>query len=96
MPGYRTQQANSQGPWFLVVMICPDDQLCSAWKKPNNQTVMRMAAIPAFLRNMAFTDVSPIADVRQTLLTVKIRFLGGKLGNAMATEYGAKTVGDML
>ncbi|EIW67292.1 hypothetical protein TREMEDRAFT_12962, partial [Tremella mesenterica DSM 1558] len=56
-------------------------KLCSAWKKPNNQTVLRIAATPAFLRNMDFTD---------------IRFLGGKLGNAIATEYGAKTVGDML
>lgn len=26
----------------------------------------------------------------------QIRFLGGKLGTAIATEYGAKTVGDML
>lgn len=26
----------------------------------------------------------------------QIRYLGGKLGNAIATEYGAKTVGDML
>ena len=56
-------------------------ELCSAWKKPNNQTVLRQAAAPAFLRDMDFTD---------------IRFLGGKLGSAIATEYGAKTVGDML
>ncbi|ORX38540.1 hypothetical protein BD324DRAFT_621278 [Kockovaella imperatae] len=56
-------------------------KLCSAWKKPNNQTVLRAAATPAFLRDMDFTD---------------IRFLGGKLGSAMATEFGAKTVGDML
>ncbi|WVR07577.1 hypothetical protein IAU60_004619 [Kwoniella sp. DSM 27419] len=56
-------------------------KLCSAWKKPNNQTVLRGAAIPAFLRDRDFTD---------------IRTLGGKLGNAIATEYGAKTVGDML
>lgn len=32
-------------------------QLCSAWKKPNNQTVLRMSATPSFLRNMDFTDV---------------------------------------
>lgn len=56
-------------------------QLCSAWKKPNNQTVLRKSATAAFLRNMDFTD---------------IRYLGGKLGSAIATEYGAKTVGDML
>lgn len=45
------------------------------------QTVMRQAAIPAFLNPMEFT---------------KIRFLGGKLGDAMAKEYEANTVGDML
>jgi DNA polymerase eta len=75
-------------------------QLCSAWKKPDAQvshrrelkdhanthvsviqTVMRQAAIPAFLNPMEFT---------------KIRFLGGKLGDAMAKEYEANTVGDML
>ncbi|KAK4688585.1 DNA polymerase eta, partial [Tremellales sp. Uapishka_1] len=56
-------------------------KLCSAWKKPNKQTILRSSAIPAFLNGMAFTD---------------IRFLGGKLGSAMATEYEAKTVGDML
>ncbi|WWC71597.1 uncharacterized protein I206_105555 [Kwoniella pini CBS 10737] len=56
-------------------------KLCSAWKKPNNQTVLRAGATAAFLRDRDFTD---------------IRTLGGKLGNAIATEYGAKTVGDML
>lgn len=56
-------------------------KLCSSWKKPNNQTVLRMAATPNFLRDMDFTD---------------IRFLGGKLGSAIANEYNAKTVGDML
>ncbi|WVQ99976.1 hypothetical protein IAU59_007119 [Kwoniella sp. CBS 9459] len=56
-------------------------KLCSAWKKPNNQTVLRQSATAAFLRDRDFTD---------------IRTLGGKLGNAIATEYGAKTVGDML
>ncbi|WVF72776.1 hypothetical protein IAT40_007594 [Kwoniella sp. CBS 6097] len=56
-------------------------KLCSAWKKPNNQTVLRGSATAAFLRDRDFTD---------------IRTLGGKLGNAIATEYGAKTVGDML
>nr|XP_018261447.1 DNA polymerase eta subunit [Kwoniella dejecticola CBS 10117]OBR83605.1 DNA polymerase eta subunit [Kwoniella dejecticola CBS 10117] len=56
-------------------------KLCSAWKKPNNQTVLRASATAAFLRDRDFTD---------------IRTLGGKLGNAIATEYGAKTVGDML
>ncbi|GHJ89241.1 hypothetical protein NliqN6_5643 [Naganishia liquefaciens] len=56
-------------------------KLCSAWKKPNAQTIMRSAAVPAFLNPMPFT---------------KIRNLGGKLGEAMAAEYQANTVGDML
>ncbi|KAJ9100920.1 hypothetical protein QFC20_005336 [Naganishia adeliensis] len=56
-------------------------KLCSAWKKPNAQTIMRSAAVPAFLKPMPFT---------------KIRNLGGKLGEAMAAEYNASTVGDML
>ncbi|KAL7422809.1 N-acetyltransferase eso1 [Cryptotrichosporon argae] len=56
-------------------------KLCSAWKKPNDQTVLRASATAAFLRTMDFQE---------------IRFLGGKLGNAIAQEYGAKTVGDML
>lgn len=45
------------------------------------QTVLRQAAVPGFLNPMQFT---------------KIRFLGGKLGDAMAKEYDANTVGDML
>lgn len=56
-------------------------KLCSAWRKPNAQTVLRQAAVPAFLNPMPFS---------------KIRNLGGKLGGAIATEYGANTVGDML
>ncbi|KAJ9100779.1 hypothetical protein QFC19_005518 [Naganishia cerealis] len=56
-------------------------KLCSAWKKPNAQTIMRSAAVPSFLEPMPFT---------------KIRNLGGKLGEAMASEYNASTVGDML
>lgn len=56
-------------------------KLCSAWKKPDAQTVLRHLAVPAFLNPMPFT---------------KIRFLGGKLGDAMAKEYEASTVSDML
>ncbi|KIY33133.1 DNA polymerase eta subunit [Cryptococcus gattii E566] len=55
--------------------------LCSAWRKPNNQTILRTAAVPAFLNGRDFTD---------------IRSLGGKLGAAIAQEFDAKTVGDML
>ncbi|KAK4048261.1 N-acetyltransferase eso1 [Microbotryomycetes sp. JL221] len=56
-------------------------KLCSAWKKPNNQTILRNAAIPAFLKPMPFQ---------------KIRNLGGKLGNQVSDVYGANTVGDLL
>ncbi|KAK4047138.1 N-acetyltransferase eso1 [Microbotryomycetes sp. JL201] len=56
-------------------------KLCSAWKKPNNQTVLRRAAIPAFLRPMPFQ---------------KIRNLGGKLGNQVSDVHKANTVGDLL
>jgi hypothetical protein len=34
--------------------------------------------------------------VKRATTDWQIRYLGGKLGNAIATEYGAKTVGDML
>ncbi|BEI98559.1 hypothetical protein CcaverHIS631_0308580 [Cutaneotrichosporon cavernicola] len=56
-------------------------KICSGWKKPNQQTILRLAATPGFMRDMDFTD---------------IRFLGGKLGSAIAEEYSAKTVSDML
>lgn len=38
-------------------MVNPLPQLCSAWKKPNNQTILRTAAVPAFLNGRDFTDV---------------------------------------
>ncbi|ODN78784.1 hypothetical protein L202_04339 [Cryptococcus amylolentus CBS 6039] len=56
-------------------------KLCSAWKKPNNQTILRSAAVAAFLRDREFTD---------------IRSLGGKLGAAIAQEFDVTTVGDLL
>lgn len=56
-------------------------KLCSAWKKPNAQTVLRQAAVPAFLSPLPFN---------------KIRNLGGKLGAAIESVYGATTVGDLL
>lgn len=56
-----------------------------------------MSAASAFLRDMDFTDVRQIKHLTVCLeLINQIRFLGGKLGNAIATEYGAKTVGDLL
>ncbi|SCV72050.1 BQ2448_4744 [Microbotryum intermedium] len=56
-------------------------KLCSAWKKPNAQTVLRCCAVPAFLRPMPFQ---------------KIRNLGGKLGISVKEVYDAETVNDLL
>ncbi|ORY22231.1 hypothetical protein BCR39DRAFT_551866 [Naematelia encephala] len=55
-------------------------KLCSSWKKPNGQTVLRHAAVQSFLRDQPFTD---------------IRNLGGKLGRAVAAEFKAETVGEL-
>ncbi|KAG9017147.1 DNA-directed DNA polymerase eta rad30 [Tulasnella sp. 427] len=55
--------------------------LVASFKKRDQQSILRNAAIPGFLRYMPFQ---------------KIRFLGGKLGDALADEFGAKTVGDVL
>ncbi|KZT57954.1 DNA/RNA polymerase [Calocera cornea HHB12733] len=56
-------------------------KLCASCKKPFGQTILRDAAIPLFLRPMPFQ---------------KIRFLGGKLGDAIASAYDATTIGDLL
>ncbi|KAJ8520184.1 hypothetical protein ONZ45_g2994 [Pleurotus djamor] len=45
------------------------------------KTILRNAAIPSYLNEMPFQ---------------KIRFLGGKLGKAIAAEYDVSTVGDLL
>ncbi|KAH9945194.1 DNA/RNA polymerase [Epithele typhae] len=55
--------------------------LTASYKKPMSQTILRNAAIPNYLRPMPFQ---------------KIRFLGGKLGKALAEEYDVSTVGDLL
>ncbi|GAA94107.1 uncharacterized protein L969DRAFT_46653 [Mixia osmundae IAM 14324] len=55
-------------------------KLCSAWKKPNAQTVLRDTAVHNFLKPLKFQ---------------KIRFLGGKLGDSLANEYESSTVGDL-
>ncbi|KAE8208593.1 hypothetical protein CF327_g7062 [Tilletia walkeri] len=55
-------------------------KLCSGWRKPNAQTIMRPAAVKNFLKVLPFQ---------------KIRFLGGKLGDAMANEWQSATVGDL-
>ncbi|KAF9561965.1 DNA/RNA polymerase [Agrocybe pediades] len=56
-------------------------KLSASYKKYDTQSVLRNAAIPNYLRPMKFQ---------------KIRFLGGKLGDALAKEYDASTVGDLL
>ncbi|EGN99076.1 hypothetical protein SERLA73DRAFT_168617 [Serpula lacrymans var. lacrymans S7.3] len=56
-------------------------KLCASYKKPNSQSILRNTAIPNYLRPLPFQ---------------KIRFLGGKLGDALAKEYDVSTVGDLL
>ncbi|KAF8150755.1 hypothetical protein B0H34DRAFT_151100 [Crassisporium funariophilum] len=56
-------------------------KLSASYKKLNSQSILRNAAIPNYLKPMKFQ---------------KIRFLGGKLGEAFAKEYDASTVGDLL
>ncbi|KAF7375181.1 DNA polymerase eta [Mycena sanguinolenta] len=56
-------------------------KLCASYRKPMNQSILRNAAIPNYLKPLPFT---------------KIRFLGGKLGKSLATEYDVSTVADLL
>ncbi|ESK86603.1 eta dna polymerase [Moniliophthora roreri MCA 2997] len=56
-------------------------KLAASYKKPYSQTILRNAAIPNYLKPLPFQ---------------KIRFLGGKLGEAIAKEYDVSTVGDLL
>ncbi|KAJ6468426.1 hypothetical protein C8R45DRAFT_1063925 [Mycena sanguinolenta] len=56
-------------------------KLCASYRKPMNQTILRNAAIPNYLKPLPFT---------------KIRFLGGKLGKSLATEYDVSTVANLL
>ncbi|KAJ7758864.1 hypothetical protein DFH07DRAFT_884500 [Mycena maculata] len=56
-------------------------KLCASYRKPMNQSILRNAAIPNYLKPMAFQ---------------KIRFLGGKMGDALANEYDVSTVADLL
>ncbi|THH19824.1 hypothetical protein EW146_g1420 [Bondarzewia mesenterica] len=55
--------------------------LTASYKKFDSQSILRNAAIPNYLKPMPFQ---------------KIRFLGGKLGKALAEEYDVSTVGDLL
>ncbi|KAG6817165.1 hypothetical protein H0H87_012126 [Tephrocybe sp. NHM501043] len=56
-------------------------KLTASYRKPNNQSILRNSAIPNYLRPLPFQ---------------KIRFLGGKLGTAIAKEFEVATVGDLL
>ncbi|KXN91684.1 N-acetyltransferase eso1 [Leucoagaricus sp. SymC.cos] len=56
-------------------------KLTASYKKPNSQSILRNRGIPSYLRPLPFQ---------------KIRFLGGKLGSALAKEYDVSTVGDIL
>ncbi|KAF9006628.1 hypothetical protein BDQ17DRAFT_1352101 [Cyathus striatus] len=56
-------------------------KLAASYKKPNDQSILRNCAISNYLKPIPFQ---------------KIRFLGGKLGKAIAKEYEASTVGDLL
>ncbi|GAC73333.1 protein involved in establishing cohesion between sister chromatids during DNA replication [Moesziomyces antarcticus T-34] len=55
-------------------------KLCSSWRKPNGQTIMRPCSVANFYSSLPFQ---------------KIRFLGGKLGNAMGLEWNSATVSDL-
>ncbi|KAJ1032008.1 hypothetical protein NDA13_002384 [Ustilago tritici] len=55
-------------------------KLCSSWRKPNGQTIMRPCSVANFFFSLPFQ---------------KIRFLGGKLGNAMGVEWNSATVSDL-
>ncbi|PBK75521.1 DNA/RNA polymerase [Armillaria solidipes] len=56
-------------------------KLTASYRKPNSQSILRNAAIPGYLKPMDFQ---------------KIRFLGGKLGHALAQEYDVSKVADIL
>ncbi|KAI5122546.1 hypothetical protein M0805_005273 [Coniferiporia weirii] len=56
-------------------------KLSASYRKFNTQNILRNSAIPGFLKPMPFQ---------------KIRFLGGKLGKALAGEYDVSTVGDLF
>ncbi|KAI0806104.1 hypothetical protein BC629DRAFT_1732729 [Irpex lacteus] len=55
-------------------------KLTASYRKPNGQSILRNAAIPNYLKPMPFQ---------------KIRFLGGKLGEALAQEYDVSLVRDL-
>lgn len=63
------------------------------------QSILRNAAIPGYLKPLPFQKVTLLRGTqvaRNLTMWRKIRFLGGKLGKAIAEEYEASTVGDLL
>ncbi|KAI9759339.1 MAG: DNA-directed DNA polymerase eta rad30 [Chaenotheca gracillima] len=56
-------------------------KLGSAYKKPNQQTIVRNRAVQQFLSGMKFT---------------KIRNLGGKLGEQVVEKFGCDTIEELL
>lgn len=65
------------------------------------QSILRNTAIPNYLRPLAFQKVlfvfSSLDNITAILTSSpQIRFLGGKLGEAIANEYDVSTVGDLL
>ncbi|KAH7341877.1 hypothetical protein B0J17DRAFT_648396 [Rhizoctonia solani] len=65
---------------------CEEQNACEAsYRKPMAQSVLRNVAIPGYLGPMPQTyHIFP-----------QIRFLGGKLGDAIATQFGATTVSEL-
>ncbi|PPQ98750.1 eta DNA polymerase [Panaeolus cyanescens] len=56
-------------------------KLTASYRKPQSQSILRNAAIPNYLKPLEFQ---------------KIRFLGGKLGDALSKEFNATKVEDLL
>ncbi|KAI0029393.1 DNA/RNA polymerase [Vararia minispora EC-137] len=56
-------------------------KLVASYKKFDSQSILRNAAIPNYLRPLPFQ---------------KIRFLGGKLGQALVDEYSVSTVDELM
>nr|GAT60999.1 DNA polymerase eta [Mycena chlorophos] len=56
-------------------------KLCASHRKPMGQTILRNASIPNYLLGLPFQ---------------KIRFLGGKLGVALADEFDVSSVAELL
>lgn len=77
------QQVRERLGYTMSAGVAPNKtmaKLCASERKPNGQTTMLPAAIPIYLKDLPFQ---------------KIRFLGGKLGSAMASEWESSTVGDL-